>query len=480
VILAVDQGTTATTCLVVDRDLAVRGRGTCPIEQRYPRPGWVEHDPDELVASVETAAAQAVADAGIAAGELAAAGIANQRETTVVWRPSDGRPLAPAIVWQDRRTADECRRLPAALIRARSGLVPDPYFSATKIRWLLDHHAPGAEPLLAGTVDSWLVWRLGGGADHITDRTNASRTMLLDLGLGGWDPELLELFDLPAGMLPRVVESSGRLAEIELLGTRLPLLGLAGDQQAALHGQACFTPGQAKATYGTGSFVLARTDGLPDPPHGLLATAAAQPGEFALEGSVFVAGAAVQWLRDGLGLIAAAAETEALARSVDSTGGVWFVPALTGLGSPYWEPDVRGMICGLSRGSGRAELARAALEAIAFQTGEVLAAMPGTLASLRVDGGATANGFLMQFQADILGVPVEVASDPEMTALGAAGLAGLELGWWTRADLAAGVRVSATYEPAMSRDEAEAHWAGWRSAVARARMPLPRGPAAAL
>ena len=471
-ILAVDQGTTATTCLVVDRDLRVRGRGGCPIEQRFPQPGWVEHDPDQLVASVEQAAAQALAGAGIDARDLEAVGIANQRETTVVWRRSDGRPVAPAIVWQDRRTAEACRVLPAELIRERTGLVPDPYFSATKIRWLLDHHPAAAEDLLAGTVDSWLVWRLSGFRDHISDRTNASRTMLLDLRRGEWSGELLDVFGLPAQMLPRVVPSSGELAEIELLGVRLPLLGLAGDQQAALHGQARFAPGQAKATYGTGSFVLARSDGLPDPPHGLLATAAAQPDAFALEGSVFVAGAAVQWLRDGLGLIASADETEALARSVDSTGGVWFVPALTGLGSPYWEPHVRGVICGLSRGSGRAELVRAALEAIAFQTGEVLAAMPGGPASLRVDGGATRNGFLMQFQADLLGLPVELAADPEMTALGAAGLAGLALGCWTRDDLAGGVHVSAVYEPSMSRDRAETLWDGWRAAVARARMPV--------
>jgi glycerol kinase len=472
VILAVDQGTTATTCLIVDRELAVRGRGSRPVGQAYPQPGWIEHDPDQLVESVKEAAALALADAGIDARELVAAGIANQRETAVVWRRSDGRPLAAAIVWQDRRTADVCARLPADLIRARTGLVPDPHFSATKFRWLLDHHPAGGEELLAGTVDSWLVWRLSGGAAHVTDRTNASRTMLLDLRDGAWDGDLLRLFGLSAQMLPRVVESSGELAEIELLGVRLPLLGLAGDQQAALHGQGCFAPGQAKATYGTGSFVLARTGGLPDPPHGLLATAAAQPGAFALEGSVFVAGAAIQWLRDGLGVIADAGETEALARSVDSTGGVWFVPALTGLGSPHWEPGVRGLICGLSRGTGRAELVRAALEAIAFQTGDVLAAMPGELASLRVDGGATANGYLMQFQADLLGLPVEVAADPEMTALGAAGLAGLGLGWWTRGDLAGGVRVSAVYEPAMARDEAETLRHGWHAALARARLAV--------
>ncbi|HUZ84077.1 MAG TPA: FGGY-family carbohydrate kinase, partial [Gaiellales bacterium] len=346
------------------------------------------------------------------------------------------------------------------------------YFSATKLRWLLDRVSGDPAELAFGTVDSWLIWRLGVGCPHVTDRTNASRTMLLDLAAGRWDPDLLDLFSVPESMLPRVVESSGRIAELEIAGARVALLGVAGDQQAALHGQACFAPGQVKATYGTGAFVLAHAGGRPDPPHGLLATAAAQPGMFALEGAVFVAGAAVQWLRDGLGLIAAAGESEHLARSVESTGGVWFVPALTGLGSPYWDPHVRGMICGLSRGTGRAELARAALEAIAFQTADVLEALPEPVSTLRVDGGATANGFLMQFQADLLGVPVEVAADPEMTALGAAGLAGLELGWWSRDDLAGRVAVSEVYEPAMSRDRAAELHDGWRGAVRRARMAV--------
>lgn len=468
-ILAIDQGTTATTCLVVDPDLRVRGRGSRPVAQSFPQPGWVEHDPDDLVAGVEAASADALVDAGVPVSELHAVAITNQRETAIVWRRSDGTPVAPAIVWQDRRTAQECARLPAGLIRERTGLIPDPYFSATKFRWLLDRTDEDPAGLACGTVDAWLVWRLSGGRDHVTDRTNASRTMLLDLAAGRWDPQLLELFGIGEPTLPRVVASSGRLAELDLLGRRLPLLGLAGDQQAALHGQACFAPGQAKATYGTGSFVLAVSTGPVAAPYGLLATASAQPGGFALEGSVFVAGAAVQWLRDGLGLIADAAESEALARSVESTGGVWFVPALTGLGSPYWDADARGVICGLTRGSGRAELVRAALEAIAFQTADVLDAMPAAVSLLRVDGGATANRFLMQFQADLLGVPVEVAGDPEMTALGAAGLAGLELGWWTRDDLTARVAVSARYEPAMPRERAAELTAGWRAAVDRTR-----------
>ena len=468
-ILAIDQGTTATTCLVVDPDLRVRGRGARPVAQSFPQPGWVEHDPDDLVAGVEGAAAQALADAGVPASQLRAVAIANQRETAIVWRRSDDTPVAPAIVWQDRRTAEQCARLPAALIRERTGLIPDPYFSATKFRWLLDRTGEDPAGLACGTVDAWLVWRLSGGREYVTDRTNASRTLLFDLAAGRWDQQLLELFGISEEMLPRVVGSSGRLAEVRLLGERLPLLGMAGDQQAALHGQACFSPGQAKATYGTGSFVLAHAGARTDAPHGLVATAAAQAGAFALEGSVFVAGAAVQWLRDGLGLIADAAESEALARSVESTGGVWFVPALTGLGSPHWDPEARGLICGLTRGSGRAELVRAALEAIAFQTADVLDAMPEPVSVLRVDGGATANGFLMQFQADLLGVPVEVAADPEMTALGAAGLAGLELGWWTRDDLAGRVAVSTRYEPAMSRDRVAELTAGWQGAVARAR-----------
>jgi glycerol kinase len=470
VILAIDQGTTGTTCLVVDEGLRIAGRGYREVRQSYPQPGWVEHDPDEILRTVHEAAADALRDAGIAAADLAGAGITNQRETTVVWG-RDGRPRHPAIVWQDRRTAERCRELPADLIRARTGLVPDPYFSATKLEWLL---ARVEGDVRFGTVESWLAWNLTGGAAHVTDATNASRTMLARLDPVEWDPELLDLFGVPAGVLPRIVASSGVVGEAEIGGARVPLAGLAGDQQAALFGQACFHAGEAKATYGTGSFVLANQGehGGP-PPHGILRTAAAQPGVTALEGAVFVTGAAVQWLRDGLGIITDAAETETLARSVESTGGVHFVPALTGLGSPYWDADARGLISGLTRGTGRAEIARAALEAIAFQTADVVAAMGMPVRALRADGGATRNAWLMQFQADVLGMPVEVAGDSEMTALGAAALAGLPVGVWGGLDeVAAAWHLGARYEPQMGRDEAAERLAEWHAAVERARSRL--------
>jgi glycerol kinase len=349
--------------------------------------------------------------------------------------------------------------------------VPDPYFSATKLEWLLGRVEGD---VLFGTVESWLAWNLTGGAAHVTDATNASRTLLARLDPVEWDPELCAVFGVPEEALPRVVPSSGVVGEAEIDGARVPLAGMAGDQQAALFGQACFRAGEAKATYGTGNFVLANQgeDGGP-PPHGILRTAAAQPGVTALEGAVFVTGAAVQWLRDGLGIVAAAAETEALARSVESTGGVHFVPALTGLGSPHWDADARGLIAGITRGTGRAEIARAALEAIAFQTADVVSAMELPVPALRADGGATQNAWLMQFQADILGMPVEVAGDSEMTALGAAALAGLAVGVWSGLDeVAAAWRLGARYEPEMSRDEAAELLAGWHAAVERARSPL--------
>jgi glycerol kinase len=470
VILAVDQGTTGTTCLVVDEELRIAGRGYRELAQSYPQPGWVEHDPDEILRTVREAAADALRAARIAAADLAAIGITNQRETTVVWG-RDGRPLHRAIVWQDRRTAERCRELPADLIRERTGLVPDPYFSATKLEWLLGRVEGD---ILFGTVESWLAWNLTGGAAHVTDATNASRTLLARLDPVEWDPELLAVFGVPAEALPRIVPSSGVVGEAEIAGARIPLAGMAGDQQAALFGQACFRPGEAKATYGTGNFVLANQgEGGEPPPHGILRTAAAQPGVTALEGAVFVTGAAVQWLRDGLGIVAAAAETEALARSVESTGGVHFVPALTGLGSPHWDADARGLIAGITRGTGRAEIARAALEAIAFQTADVVAAMELPVPALRADGGATQNAWLMQFQADVLRMPVEVAGDSEMTALGAAALAGLAVGVWNGLDeVAAAWRLGARYEPRMSRDEAAERLAGWHAAVERARSPL--------
>src|SRR5713226_8221199 len=440
-ILALDQGTTGTSCLVVDDELGVVGRGYAAVGLATPQPGWVEQDPAELWASVERAAEAALADAGLPAGAVAALGITNQRETAVVWDRRSGEPVYPAIVWQDRRTAERCRALPAEAIRTRTGLTADPYFSATKLEWIL-RETGSADGLAFGTVDTWLVWKLTGGAVHATDVSNASRTMLLDLATLDWSDELLELFGVPRSLLPEVHASAEVVAEGTLLGATIPVAALAGDQQASL-----FAHGDAKATFGTGAFVLVGTglDHSP-PPHGLVRTAAAgaEPS-YALEGSIFVAGAAVQWLRDGLGLLGDAAESEALARSVDSTDGVYFVPALTGLGSPWWDADARGLVTGITRGTTRAHLIRAALEAIAHQVADVVDVLPARPAVLRADGGATTNGFLMQHQADLLGIPVEVAAEPETTALGAAALAA---GGSTR------VGVGATYEPRLSRDEA--------------------------
>ncbi len=409
------------------------------------------------------AAEDALRDAGARASDLAGIGIANQRETTLLWDRASGEPVAPAIVWQDRRTAARCAGLPAELIRARTGLLPDPYFSATKLEWLLrEHRRPG---LAFGTVDSWLAWKLTG--EHVTDATNASRTLLVDLGTLDWDDELLALFGVERDLLPRIAGSAEVVGEAELLGARLPLAGLAGDQQAALVGQGCLAAGQGKATYGTGSFVLVHAGAeRPAAPAGLLVTAAAAPARsYALEGAILVSGAAIQWLRDGLGVLGSAAESEALAQSVESTGGVYFVPALTGLGSPYWDPGARGLVCGLTRGTTRAHLARAALEAIAFEVADVVEALPRPLELLRADGGASANAFLMQFQADVLGCPVEVAAEREATALGAAALAGIALGRWTEAEAAAARSGGRRFEP--SREIARE---GWRDAVARTRL----------
>ena len=435
VILAIDQGTTGTTCLVFDDQLAIRGRGYRELEQRYPRPGWVEHDPEAIWAGVLGAAEAALADARCSARDLRAIGITNQRETTVLWDRRTGRPVAPAIVWQDRRTAAECARLPADLIRQRPGLVPDPYCSATTLVWRLDRAGGSGQHLAFGTVDSWLIWRLTAGQVHATDPTNASRTLLMSLASMDWDDELLDLFGVERALLPSLVPSAGVLGEAALTGAAIPIAGVAGDQQAALFGQACVSPGQAKVTYGTGSFLLVN-DGrsLDPPPHGLVRTAAAQPGVTALEGSIFVAGAAVQWLRDGLGVLESAEESQLLAGSL--------------------------------AGNGRAHLARAALEAIAYQVRDVVEAIPGGVSALRADGGASANGFLMQFQADLLGLPVEVASEREMTATGAAMLAasGLDPTW-----VAAARRAGAVYEPQMGRDQADELYMGWRQALERAR-----------
>jgi glycerol kinase len=473
-LLAIDQGTTGTTCLVVDEELVPRGRGYREVPQYFPRPGWVEHDPEVLWDSVLGAATDALADAGIESTDLSAVGLANQRETTVVWDRRSGRPVHRAIVWQDRRTAERCRELPRDLIRDRTGLVPDPYCSATKLEWILSEQ--DAAGLAFGTVDAWLLWQLTSGEVHATDVSNASRTLLFNLETLDWDRELLELFGVPESVLPRIVPSSGIVAEADLLGARVPIAGLAGDQQAALFGQACFRPGQAKATYGTGSFVLvnAGTE-TAAAPEGLVRTVAWRLGDspavYALEGSVFVTGAALQWLRDGLGILGAPAESEALARSVESNDGVYFVPALTGLGSPHWEPEARGLIAGLSRGTSRAHIVRAALEAIAYQTRDVLDAMAFELDVLRADGGGAQNAFLMQFQADIARLPVEVPSERETTALGAAALAGLATGTWSSLDdLATAWRRDARYEPELDGSEAERLLGEWRLAVNRALL----------
>jgi glycerol kinase len=471
VILAIDQGTTGTTCLVVDDEFRIRGRAYRELPQDFPQPGWVEHDPEEIWLGVLAAAEEAVRDAGVGPGDLRAIGITNQRETTLLWERATGRPVAPAIVWQDRRTAERCRELPAELIRARTGLVPDPYFSATKLEWLLARTDLPPEALAFGTVDSWLVWRLTGGRVHVTDRTNASRTMLLDLDSLEWSDELLGLFSVDRAVLPRVVGSAEVVGETDLLGATLPIAGIAGDQQAALVGQGCFDRGEAKATYGTGSFVLVHAGAERErAPAGLLETAAA-PGGYALEGAILASGAALQWLRDGLGLLADAAESDALARSVGSSGGVSFVPALTGLGSPHWRPDARGLITGITRGTTRAHLVRAALEAIALQVADVLEVFPSRIEVLRADGGASANGFLMQFQADLLGCPVEVAAEHETTALGAAALAGRAIGLWPDDEaIRSRIRRGAVYEPVGEAAELEALRTAWRLAVRRALL----------
>ena len=450
-ILAIDQGTTGTTCLVVDDELNIVRRGYAELPQHFPRPGWVEHDPEEIWQSVLSAAGAAGLE------DVDTVAITNQRETTLLWDRATGEPAARAIVWQDRRTAERCRELDAALIRERTGLVPDPYFSATKLEWLLREH--GRDGLAFGTVDSWLVWKLTGGEVHATDVTNASRTLLLSLQTLDWDDELLALFGVERSLLPAVVRSEELFGDGMLLGRPVRIRGVAGDQQAALYGQDCHAAGEGKATYGTGSFVLVHTgDDASPPPHGLLKTAAADG--YALEGAVLVSGAAVQWLRDGLGVLTDAAESETLARSVESSGGVVFVPALTGLGSPWWDADARGVISGITRGTTRAHLARAALEAIAHQVVDVVDALPTPPEVLRADGGATANGFLMQLQADLLGVPVEVAAERETTALGAAALA---------AGRGARVAVGATFEPEIGPDERGSLRAAWGSALNRSR-----------
>jgi glycerol kinase len=481
-ILALDQGTTGSTALVIHQDGSVLGRGYREFTQYFPRPGWVEHDPEEIFRVSLEAIGEALAGSR---ERPAGIGITNQRETVVLWDRRSLAPVAPAIVWQDRRTSPRCRELRDSgteqLLRARTGLVADPYFSATKLEWMLSDPAirrrAAAGRLAAGTVESWLVARLTGGRVHASDHTNASRTLLYDLAERDWHPELLGIFGVPREVLPSIVPSSGVVGESDPahFGFSLPIAGLAGDQQSALFGQGCCTDGLAKNTYGTGAFLLVhRGDRLPQPPDGVLATAACGPkGEpaYALEGSVFIAGAAVQWLRDGLGIIATAPETDALARSVPDTGGVSFVPAFVGLGTPHWEPEARGTITGITRGTTRAHLVRAALEAIAFSSAELLAAMAGSglrVPALRVDGGAAANDWLMQCQADVLGIPVERPDMVETTALGAAGLAGLALGVWRgTGDFLAGRRFR-RFEPATDPGERQRRSAEWERAVSAA------------
>jgi glycerol kinase len=486
-VLALDQGTTSSRALVFDRGGAVRGMAQREFRQIYPEPGWVEHDPTEIWATQSGVMHEALTKAGITGRDLAAIGITNQRETTVLWERATGRPLANAIVWQDRRTAPMCDALRAAgheaTFIAKTGLVLDPYFSGTKLKWLLDN-VPGARrraaqgELAFGTIDSWLLWQLTKGGVHATDPSNASRTLLYDIHTGAWDDELLHLLEIPREVLPRVVPSSGAVATAALGGVNVPIAGIAGDQQAALFGQACDQPGLAKNTYGTGCFLLLNTGAhAVASKNRLITTVAWDLGAgrtYALEGSVFVGGAAVQWLRDGLKLIQEAADVEALAASVPDNGGVFFVPAFAGLGAPHWDAYARGAMFGLTRGSTGGHLARAALESIAFQSADVLLAMERDtglpLTELRVDGGATANELLMQFQADLLGVPVVRPEVLETTALGAAYLAGLAVGTWKdAAEIRANWRVARRFEPSMSRDRAADLRTGWEKAVARAK-----------
>jgi glycerol kinase len=477
-ILAIDQGTTGTTCLVFDAEGAVVGRAYSEFQQHFPQPGWVEHDANEIWEVTRRVAAEAIAAAGIEGAELDAIGITNQRETVVAWDPDSGEPIHRALVWQDRRTAGRCDELRDAghepLVRERTGLTLDPYFSGTKIEWLL-RNAEGAGRAVFGTIDSWLIFKLTG--EHVTDYTNASRTILFDIRKLGWDEELCDLLGVDPALLPQPRPSSCVFGTTTEFGGEVPVAGVAGDQQAALFGQACHHPGMAKNTYGTGSFVLLNSGAEPPTtPEGLLATVAWGLGDevaYALEASIFVTGAAVQWLRDGLGVIAEAGETEALAASLEGNEGVYFVPALTGLGSPYWDPYARGTIVGLTRGSGRAHLARAALEAIAYETVDAVRAQEAAsgerLELLRADGGATVNRWLMQFQADVLGVPVSVPEIAETTALGAAYLAGIATGAWSLRQVGEMWREADRYEPRMEAARREELLAAWGRAVERSR-----------
>ena len=488
-ILALDQGTTSSRAIAFAHDGRVLGTAQQEFRQSFPQPGWVEHDAEEIWRTQRDVASQVLASAGLSAGDVAAIGITNQRETTVLWDRSTGRPVAPAIVWQDRRTASRCDALRQAgheaPFAARTGLLLDAYFSGTKLAWLLEHVSGARErakrgELAFGTIDSWLLWNLSGGAVHATDASNASRTLLFNIHDMDWDEDLLELLQIPPQVLPKVADSSGPVATTACDGLPdgIAVAGIAGDQQAALFGQACHRPGMAKNTYGTGCFLLMNTGDKPAHSRNrLLSTVAWRRGgrtDYALEGSVFIAGAAIQWLRDGLGIIGKASEIDVLAGSVPDAGGIHFVPALSGLGAPYWDPHARGTIVGLTRGSTRAHLARATLEAIAFQSAELIEAMAAdsgiALTELRVDGGATASNLLMQMQADLLGVPVVRPKVTETTALGAAYLAGLAVGFWKdEAEISAMWEKERVFEPTVSGDTRLQRLADWKRAVERSR-----------
>ena len=486
-ILALDQGTTSSRAIVFDRSGAIIAVAQQEFRQIFPQPGWVEHDANEIWASQSGVAADALKKANLSSTDIAALGITNQRETTVVWDRTTGQPICHAIVWQDRRTAGACDRLRRAghapMIRKKTGLVLDAYFSGTKLQWILQN-VPGAKArarrgeLAFGTIDSWLVWNLTGGRVHVTDVSNASRTMLFNLKTCDWDEDLLKLFGIPRSLLPAVRDSSEVYGDCTLWGAAIPIAGIAGDQQAALFGQACIQPGMVKNTYGTGCFMLMNTGSKPiASKNNLLTTVAWRIGgrtEYALEGSIFIAGAVVQWLRDGLGIIKTSAEVEALAASVADSGGVYLVPAFAGLGAPHWDQYARGLLAGVTRGTTSAHLARAALEGIAYQVHDILDAMQADsgikLKELRVDGGACANNLLMQFQADLLGVPTVRPRVAETTALGAAYLAGLAVGYWKNpAEIAAQWQADRRFKPAMKPMQRKALLAGWTKALTRAK-----------
>ncbi|OLE53335.1 MAG: glycerol kinase [Acidobacteria bacterium 13_1_20CM_3_53_8] len=490
-VLAIDQGTTGTKVIVFDHEGGIRGQAYSEFTQHYPQPGWVEHDAEEIWRVSIRLVEEALMKAKVKAGELRAIGITNQRETAVMWERSTGEAVARAIVWQDRRTASTCDELKRnnleELFREKTGLVIDAYFSGTKIKWLLDNvknlrERAALGEIAFGTIDSWLVWKLTGGAAHVTDYSNASRTLLYNIKTLCWDDELLQILDVPRTILPEVKPSSfiyGHTDPEIFFGASIPVAGIAGDQQAALFGQGCYHAGTAKNTYGTGSFILLNTGTQAVQSRaGLLTTIAwgiaDEPVEYALEGSVFITGAGVQWLRDGLGIIKNAAETEALAQSLKSNDGVYFVPALVGLGAPHWDAYARALLIGMTRGTTRAHVARAALESMCYQTRDVVGAMERDsgirLTELRVDGGAVNNQFLMQFQSDILGVPLAVPSITETTSLGAAYLAGLAVGFWkSREELEVKWKVSRRYEPRIVETERERLYSRWLRAVERAR-----------